>query len=161
DIDANGILSVTAKDEATGKDQRVTITSSSGLNEKEIEQMVQDAEKYAAEDNARREAVENRNKADSLCHSVEKSIGELKDKVSADKLSDVENKVKTLREAIDRQDDAQIKERMEALEAAMRELATAAYAQAGGQPGAPAGGGREAAASSDDDVIDAEFEESN
>ena len=160
DIDANGILSVTAKDEATGKDQRITITSSSGLSEEEITGMVNDAEKYAAEDQERRDAVERRNKADHLCHSVEKSLTEMKDKLDAAKISDIESKVKLLREAIDEQDDQQIKTRMETLEGAMRELATAAYAQASSQSeggSEPEDGG----SSGDDDVIDAEFEESN
>ncbi|MBX3247299.1 MAG: molecular chaperone DnaK [Myxococcales bacterium] len=158
DIDANGILSVTAKDEATGKDQRITITSNSGLSEDEISKMVNEAEQHADEDRKRRDQIETRNRADSLAHSVEKSLGELKGKISEDKVTTIEAKLKDLREAIDRDDHEQITERMSALEAAMREVATEAYAAAGGggAPGAAPGGGKPG-----DDVIDAEFEDAN
>jgi len=159
EIDANGILSVTAKDEATGKDQRVTITSSSGLTDEDISRMVEESEKYAEEDKARRDAIETRNKADSLAHSVEKTLGELKEKLPPEQVEQIEEKVKLLRGAIDEQDDEGIKEHMQNLEAAMRELASVAYSQAdaAGAGEAPSGGSDD----DDDDVIDAEFEESN
>ena len=173
DIDANGILSVTAKDEATGKDQRVTITSGSGLEEKEIERMVDEAAAHEEEDKKRREAVEARNRADQLAYSAEKSLAEVKDKLPADKVSDVEGKIKSLRDAIEAQDDAAIKTRTTALEEAMKAIAAIAYqaasgasgaGQAGAQPGGAAGkgaGGKGCGAGKDDDVIDAEFEDSN
>ncbi|MFW6049783.1 MAG: molecular chaperone DnaK [Myxococcota bacterium] len=166
DIDANGILSVTAKDEATGKDQKITITANSGLNEDEIERMVQEASEHEEEDKKRREQVETRNRADQLCYSVEKSLGELKDKLPAEKVSDVESKVKALREAIDQDDFDAIQSRMQEVEKAMQDVAAQAYQAASGDGnGAPGGGGGEAGGGQEkkggDDVIDAEFEESN
>ncbi|MEM7604883.1 MAG: molecular chaperone DnaK [Myxococcota bacterium] len=161
DIDANGILSVTAKDEATGKDQKITITSSSGLSEDEIDQMVKDAEANAEADKKRREAVENRNKAESLANGVEKQLAELKDKAPEGALEGVETKVKELREAIDEQNDELIKARIEALEKSMEELSKAAYAAAGaGGAGGASAGTTSNEGSDDDEVIDAEFEES-
>jgi molecular chaperone DnaK len=167
DIDANGILSVAAKDEATGKDQRITITANSGLNDADIDRMVKDAQAHEEEDKKRREAVETRNRADQLCYGVEKALGEVKDKLDPAKVTDVEAKVKSLREAVEQQDDESIKTRMEALEASMKEIAELAYSAAGAGNGAPgagagqAGGGAASGKKPEDDVIDAEFEESN
>ena len=164
DIDANGILSVTAKDEATGKDQKVTITSNSGLSDDEIDNMVQDAAAHEEDDRKRREQVEARNKADQLAYGVEKALEEVKDKLPADKVADVEGRVKSLRDAIEANDTAAMASHSEALEAAMKEIAEAAYSAAAtatdGAPGeaAPAGASEEAG-KGDDDVIDAEFEE--
>src|SRR5690606_16451056 len=90
DIDANGILSVTAKDQATGKDQKITITSNSGLSDAEIQKMVEDAKVHESEDQKRREQIDARNKADQLCYSVERALADLKDKVPADKVADIE-----------------------------------------------------------------------
>ena len=164
DIDANGILSVTAKDEATGKDQKVTITSNSGLSDEEIDGMVQDAASHEEEDRKRREQVEARNKADQLAYGVEKALGEVKDKLPAETVADVEGKVKSLREAIEANDAAAMASQTEALEAAMKEIAELAYSAAAAAPegaaGAAAeGAGAEEASKGDDDVIDAEFEE--
>jgi len=164
DIDANGILSVTAKDEATGKDQKVTITSNSGLSEEEIQKMVQDAASHEEEDRKRREQVEARNKADQLAYGVEKALAEVKDKLPADKVAEVEGKVKSLREAIEANDAAAMATHTETLEAAMKEIAEVAYsAAASATSGAPDGqaSGPEAnpQGKGDDDVIDAEFEE--
>ncbi|MEZ4254869.1 MAG: molecular chaperone DnaK [Polyangiales bacterium] len=161
DLDANGILSVTAKDEATGKDQKITITANSGLSETEISKMVDDAKAHEEEDKKRREAVELRNRADQLCHAVEKSLGEVKDKLPADKVADVEAKVKSLREAIDKNDQEAIQSHLEEVEKVMQEVAAKAYESAGGAPGAAAGGAADAGAKKDDEgVIDAEFEDS-
>ena len=164
DIDANGILSVTAKDEATGKDQKVTITSNSGLSDDEIDNMVQDAAAHEEDDRKRREQVEVRNKADQLAYGVEKALEEVKDKLPADKVADVEGRVKSLRDAIEANDTAAMASHSEALEAAMKEIAEAAYSAAAtatdGAPGeAAAAGASEEAGKGDDDVIDAEFEE--
>ncbi len=163
DIDANGILSVTAKDEATGKDQKVTITSNSGLSENEIEKMVQDAAAHEEEDKKRREQVEARNKADQLAYGVEKALEEVKDKLPAEKVADIEGKVKSLREAIEANDSAAIASRSEELEAAMKEIAEVAYsaaaAETNGAPGETAGTASNEGGKGDDDVIDAEFEE--
>ncbi len=167
DIDANGILAVTAKDEATGKDQRITITAGSGLSQDEIQKMVKEGAEHEAEDKKRREQVETRNKADQLCYGVEKALGEAKDKLPADKVAAIEGQVKTLRSAIEKEDHDAIHSGMEALEKAMADLAQLAYGAAGG-PGAPGGGAGGAGPSAggggkkkDGDVIDAEFEESN
>ena len=159
DIDANGILSVTATDQATGKDQKITITSNSGLSEDEIDKMVEESEKHAEEDNKRREVIERRNKAESLAHSVEKNLEDVKDKLPAEKVTEVEAKVKALREAVDKQDDEAIQKEMTALESTMREVAEAAYGAAGAPGDMPGAGDVGGATPPDDDVIDAEFEE--
>ena len=161
DIDANGILSVTAKDEATGKDQKITISASSGLSKEEVERMVQDAAAHEDEDKKRREEIESRNKADQLCYATEKALAEAKDKLPADKVADIESRLKSLREAIERQDADAIRTGAESLEKTMHELAASAYAAAGGAPegapGAQAGGDKKKKGPSD--VIDAEFED--
>ncbi len=164
DIDANGILSVTAKDEATGKDQKVTITSNSGLSDAEIDKMVEDAAAHEEDDRKRREQVETRNKADQLAYGVEKALAEVKDKLPADKVSEVEGKVKSLRDAIEANDTAAMTTLSTALEAAMKEIAEVAYSTAAGAAegapgGAASGSGSDDAGKGDDDVIDAEFEE--
>jgi molecular chaperone DnaK len=167
DIDANGILSVAAKDEATGKDQRITITAGSGLSKDEVDKMVKEGAEHEAEDKKRRDQVETRNKADQLCYGVEKALAEGKDKLPADKVATIEGQVKSLRTAIEKEDHDAIQSGMEALEKAMADLAQAAYGGAGG-PGAPGGdggapgaGGGKKKDGKDGDVIDAEFEESN
>ena len=154
DIDANGILSVTAKDEATGKDQKVTITSNSGLSDTEIDKMVEDAAANEEDDKKRREAVEARNQADQLAYGVEKALVDVKDKLPAEKVAEVEGKVKSLREAIEADDHDAIKSGTESLEAAMKEIAEVAYSAAGAADAAGAEG-------EVGDVIDAEFEESD
>ncbi len=163
DIDANGILSVTARDEATGKDQKITITAGSGLSKDDIDRMVKEGSEHEAEDQKRREQIETRNKADQLCYGVEKALADAKDKLPADKVADIEGKVKSLRSAIDKEDHEAIKRGSEDLEKAMGELAQAAYGAAGG-PGGPEGGAGPSAGGGkkpDGDVIDAEFEETN
>jgi molecular chaperone DnaK len=163
DIDANGILSVHAKDEATGKDQRITITAGSGLSEAEIQKMVEEGKNNEAADKERREQVETRNRADQLAWSVEKALGDAKDKLPPEKVTDIEAQLKTLRSAIERDDHAAIKTGMETLEKSMHELAQVAYQAAGAQGAAPgaAAGGEPAAGGKkkDDGVIDAEFED--
>jgi len=167
DIDANGILSVTGRDEATSKDQKITITANSGLNEAEIQKMVDEAKVNEEADKVRREQVEARNRADQLCWSVEKSLADAKDKLPADKVADIEGKVKTLRTALDKEDQAAIAAGAESLEKAMHEIAQVAYSAAAGAgagaPGAagPAAGGPAKKEKKDDGVIDAEFEDSN
>jgi len=173
DIDANGILSVTAKDEATSRDQKITITANSGLEKNEIDHMVDDAKKYEEEDKRRREEVETRNRADQLCYSVEKTLDEAKDKLPAEKVAAAKEKIATLRSAIDKQDANAIKQGTQDLEKVMHEMAAVAYQASGAQqppprggagsaaPGGEASGGKSGAkAGKSDDVIDAEFEES-
>jgi molecular chaperone DnaK len=167
DIDANGILSVTARDEATGKDQKITITANSGLNDKEIEKMVEEGKQHEAEDKERREQIETRNRADQLCYQVEKALEDAKDKLPADKVAEARTTIAQLRGAIDKQEHEAIKRDMQKLEKLMGEIAQKAYETAGeGPPGAagPSGNGGQAASGGggkkkQDDVIDAEFEE--
>ena len=165
DIDANGILNVTAQDEATGKDQKITITASSGLSEDEIDKMVEEASAHEEEDKKRREAVELRNKADQLCYSIEKALVDAKDKLPADKVANIERQVATLRESIEKDDTDAIRTQTTDLEAAMGEIAQQAYGASappgGAPPGAEPPSGGAPPSGGDDDVIDAEFEETN
>lgn len=167
DIDANGILSVMAKDEATGKDQKITITANSGLEKGEIDKMVDDAKKYEEEDKHRREEVETRNRADQLCYAVEKTLDEAKDKLPQDKMVAAKEKISALRSAIDKQDNEKIKQGTQELEKIMHEMAAVAY-QASGAQQPPAGGAAPGGQPDEkpggksgkaDEVIDAEFEE--
>jgi len=157
DIDANGILHVSAKDKATGKEQSIRITASSGLSEDEIQRMVQDAEAHRDEDRKQRELVEARNQADGLIHATEKSIKDLGDKVEAAEKKAAEDAIAALKEAMKGDDKATIEAKVEALAKASAAIAQKAYAQgAEAQPGAAAGA---SGADKADDVVDAEFEE--
>ena len=168
DIDANGILNVTAKDKGTGKEQSISITGASTLPKDEVERMVNEAENNASTDKERREKIDRKNQADSLAYQAEKQINELGDKVpSADKTK-VEGLIKDLREAVQKEDDEQIKTLTTELQQALYSISTNLYQQAGGggadgggptPPGA-GGGGPTPGSSSGDDVIDAEFSES-
>jgi molecular chaperone DnaK len=166
DIDANGILSVAAKDTATGKDQRITITANSGLQEGEIERMVKEAQEHEEEDKRRREEVDRRNKLDSLCYQVEKQISENREKLAGVvDVASVEALVKEGREAVEKQDDAKVTSVHERLEKEAHAIATKLYEQAPpppGQDGPPppgAAGGDGPSSKKKGDVIDAEFEE--
>jgi molecular chaperone DnaK len=162
DIDANGIVHVSAKDLGTGKEQKITITASSGLNKEDIDKMVREAESHAEEDKRKREEIEVRNQADTLTYNTEKVLNENKEKLSAEDVKAVEDAIKETREAIDSNNTALIKEKMEALNKASHKLAEIMYqkASAGSQtPPPPPGGG--AKAGGQEDVVDAEFEESN
>jgi len=156
-----------AKDEATGKDTRITITAGSGLSEQEIQAMVEAGKANEDADKARREEIETRNRADQLAWTVEKTLSESKDKLPADKVSQIENNVKNLRAALEKDDAAAIKSGMEVLEKSMHELAQVAYsgAGAGAAPGCAAAPGAAAPGAKkdkkDDGVIDAEFEDGN
>jgi molecular chaperone DnaK len=165
DIDADGILHVSAKDKATGREQKITITASSGLNKDEVERMVKEAEKHAAEDQKRKEAVEERNQADTLAFQAEKTLKELGDKVPADIRSDVESKVASLREALKGNDTAEIHRRGEQLSEALQKIGAAMYQQPGGeQPGGgpqqgPQGGPQGGKRGEDDSTVEGEFRE--
>jgi molecular chaperone DnaK len=168
DIDANGILHVSAKDKATGKEQKIVIKASSGLSEDEIKRMVGDAEAHAEEDKKFRELVEVRNRADALVHSVEKSLKDLGDKVSAEDRAKAESALSDLRSVQKGDDKAAIEKKTEALTAAAASIAQQAYAASGagaaGDAGATAGAsdaGAAAGAAGKDNVVDAEFEEVN
>jgi molecular chaperone DnaK len=167
DIDANGILNVSAKDKASGKEQKIIIKASSGLNEEEIKRMVRDAEAHAEEDKRFRELVDTRNKADGMIHTVEKTVKDLGDKVDAGERGKVESAISDLRTALKGDDKNVIEKKTEALAQASASIAQQAYAAnpAGGPegaagPGATAGGaGASGSQAGRDDVVDAEFEE--
>ncbi len=164
DIDANGIMHVTAKDKATGKEQKIAIKASSGLSEEEIKRMVSDAEAHAEEDKKFREVVESRNRADQLVHAVEKSLKDLGDKVDAAERAKVESALSDLRSVLKGDDKAAIDKKAEALMQASGNIAQqAAAAQAGGgaEAGGPGASGGSASSSgkAGDDAVDAEFEE--
>ena len=165
DIDANGILNVTAKDMATGKDQKITITSSSGLSKEEVDRMAKDAESHSAEDKTRREEIEARNQLDSMVYSVEKMLREHGDKISGSERGDVENAVADAKKALEGGDKAAMDTAREKLTQASHKLAEQMYkaTQAQGAPGAgasagagPAPGG-DGQAKKDEGVIDAEY----
>ena len=162
DIDANGILNVSAKDKATGRENKIVIKSSSGLSDAEIAQMVTDAETHAEEDRKARELVDARNQGEAMIHGVRKSISELGDKIEASEKSDIETAVGELETALKGDDVAAIGEKTQALTAVSHKLAEQMYAQAnaeGDDAQADGDGGADAAAKGDDDVVDAEFEE--
>jgi molecular chaperone DnaK len=162
DIDANGILNVSAKDKNTGKEQKIVIKASSGLNEDEIKRMVRDAEAHAEEDKRFRELVDVRNKADGLIHTVEKTLQGLGDKVEGAERARVESAVSDLRTALKGEDKGQIEKKAEALAQASSGIAQrAAQAEAGPQAGAGPSPGAAGAGPGPggDNVVDAEFEE--
>ncbi len=165
DIDANGILHVGAKDLGTGKEQKITITASSGLSKEEVEQMRKDAEAHAAEDEAKRAGVETRNRADSMSYEAEKFLKEHGDKAEPEKKAKVESCITELKDAVKANDNDRMKKGVEELTAAMQAVSADMYAkakQSGPQPGAseagsppPSGAGEEKKA--EGDVIDADF----
>ena len=161
DIDANGILNVSAKDKATGKEQRIVIKASSGLSEDEIKRMVSDAEAHAEEDKKFRELVETRNKADGLVHSVEQTLKDLGEKVATEERVKVENALNDLKAVLKDDDKDKIEKKREALMQASSAIAQQAYAQQSGEAGegAAAAGGAEGSGKDRGDVLDAEFEE--
>ena len=142
DIDSNGIVNVSAKDLGTGKEQKITITSSSNLSKEDIDKAVKEAEKFAAEDKKNREAVDARNEAESLVYQTEKSLGELGDKISADEKANIESAVNKLKETLKGTDTEAIKADTEAVQKAFYAVAEKLYAQAApqGAPGADMGG---------------------
>ena len=162
DIDANGILHVSAKDKGTGKENKITIKANSGLSEDEVQRMVRDAEVNAAEDHKKRELVDARNQAEAAAHSVRKSLAEHGDKIDASEKTAIETALKDVDEAIKGEDKAAIEAKTEALMATSQKLGEKMYAQeqaaaapgAGGAAAASAG-----AAAGDDTVVDAEFKE--
>jgi molecular chaperone DnaK len=169
DIDANGILSVHAKDMATGKDQKITVTANSGVSEADIQRMVNEAKEHEAEDKERREQIERRNKLDNLCYQLEKTIADNKDKVGD--VSSIEALLKEGRQAVEKQDDDAVKSVTERLEKEAHRIASVMYQGAGGPgagPGGPGAPGADGGApptgdaggkKKDGGVIDAEFEE--
>ena len=166
DIDANGIVNVSAKDMGTGKEQSIKITASSGLSEQDIQRLVREAEAHASDDKKKQEIIEARNHADSLIYGTEKSLADLGDKADAAVKSDIEGKIASLRKLMEGADAAAIKNATEALAKASHKLAEQLYQQqaqqnagaAGGQPGPDAGAGA-SSAGGNDDVVDADYTE--
>ena len=167
DIDANGILNVTAKDMATGKDQKITITSSSGLSKEEVERMAKEADAHSAEDKAQREAIDAKNQLDSMVYSVEKMLREQGDKISGSERGDVENAIADAKKALESGDKAAMDKARETLTQASHKLAEQMYkaaqpqrragSRSGSRPGAGAEPRRNGHAKKDEGVIDAEY----
>jgi molecular chaperone DnaK len=169
DIDANGIVNVSAKDLGTGKEQSIKITASSGLNKDEINKLIRDAELHAEEDKKKKELVEARNAADTLIYSTEKSMKDLGDKVDGATRSQVEASITPLKKAMEGDDMEQIKRLTDQLMQASHKIAEAMYQKASqsgdpsdgsaGGAGGPGSEGHSSTKSADDDVVDADFEE--
>ncbi|MBW2296072.1 MAG: molecular chaperone DnaK [Deltaproteobacteria bacterium] len=166
DIDANGIVNVSAKDQATGKEQSIQITASSGLSQAEIDNLVKDAELHADDDKKKRELVDARNSADALIYSTEKSLKEMGDKVDAEIKTNIESAIEPLKKAVEGEDTEELKRLSEALTQASHKLAEAMYQQASQEQGQPEGGSAGAddgsaagAGTPEEDVVDADFEE--
>ena len=165
DIDANGILNVSAKDRATGKTQNITITSSSGLNKDEVEKMVKEAQAHSEEDKKRREMVDLRNQADSLAYNLEKLLSDNKDKIDAGQAKDIEEAVAETRKAMEGEDADALKKAVERVTALSHRVAESLYKASGSQPGegggssGPSGSGGPSAPAGGkpDDVVDAEY----
>jgi len=167
DIDANGIVNVSAKDLGTGKEQKITITASSGLAEEEINKMVKDAEAHATEDKKRREEIDIKNQADTLIYSTEKTLNENRDKLGEEDIKTLENALKEAKEAHSSGNIEKIKETMENLKNASHKLAETMYQKAQSQQQqAPPGGQQkqedpQTKPGGDDNVVDAEFEDTD
>jgi molecular chaperone DnaK len=157
DIDANGILHVTAKDKATGKEQKVTITASTNLNKNDIDRMVQEARQHEGEDKKRRELIEAKNNADGLVYQTEKALRDLGDKVSGSDVQDIQRKVDELKSAAQSEDTNRIKKATEEVQQAFHALSQQLYAQGQPQPETP--GGPSAPPSNDGDVVEGEVRE--
>ncbi|WP_461188141.1 molecular chaperone DnaK [Arthrobacter sp. Z4-13] len=162
DIDANGIVHVSAKDKGTGKEQSMTITGGSSLSKEDIDRMVKDAEEHAAEDKARREATDTRNTAEQLAYSVDKLIADNADKLPEEVKTEVQADVDDLKKALEGTDDAAVKAAFEKLQASQGKLGEAIYSQAGSPNGATGAAGAEGGApagdkAADEDIVDAEI----
>jgi molecular chaperone DnaK len=156
DIDANGILNVTAKDKATGKEQKVTITASTNLNKNDIDRMVQEARQHEGEDKQRRELIDARNTADSLIYQTEKALRDLGEKVSSADAQDIESKVTELKHAAEGEDVKRIQEASEKVQQAFHALSQQLYAREQPQPETPGG---PSMGPQDGDVIEGEVSE--
>jgi molecular chaperone DnaK len=155
DIDANGILSVRAQDKGTGKEQRITITASSGLSKEEVEKMRREAEMHAAEDAKRKEEAETRNMADSLVYTAEKTLREHGDKIPSDLRQQVEGKIAAVRSALQGKDINYIRTTVNELSQVMQNVGAAVYQQTGAPPGGSPGG----SSGGDEGTVEGEFRE--
>ena len=162
DIDANGILSVKAHDKGTGREQKITITASSGLNKDEVERMKRDAESHAAEDTRRKEEIEARNMADTLVYTAEKTLREQGGKIPSELIGEVESKIAAVKSALQGSDAQQLKRTAQELSDVMQKVGAAVYQQAGGGPGAgapPPPPGGEGPGKKDEGTVEGEFRE--
>jgi len=167
DIDANGILNVTAKDRATNNEQKITITSSSGLSKDEVDKMAKDAESHSADDRKQRDQIEARNRADAMVYNVEKTLKEHRSKISDSEAKDIESAIEATKKAMGENDADKLNAATDKLTQASHKLAEAMYKAssqpgAGGASGAPGGDGAQGASQGSqqkpkDDVVDAEF----
>ena len=160
DIDANGIINVSAKDKGTGKEQQITITSSNKLSDEEIEQKVKEAEAHAEEDKKRQEEIEIRNTADSLVYTADKTLEELKDQLGEDKQTLIKDQQQELKDAIEKDDIDLIKEKSDALDKTIQEIGAEIYQQAAQaqQQAQQQADQSDSTQSDNDDTIDADFE---
>jgi len=156
DIDANGILHVTARDKATGREQKITITASSGLSQDEVDRMVREAEQHAQEDRQRREEIEMRNRADSLAYQAERTLQDLGDKVSANLRSEVEDRIKAVRDALAGSDLTRVRSAADDLERTMQRIGQEVYSQAGAPTGS---GASEAPPRGEPGTVEGEYRE--
>jgi molecular chaperone DnaK len=163
DIDANGILHVTAQDKATGKEQRMQIVTSSGLSDSEIEQMVKDAERHQEEDARRRSHIEARNQADTLVFAAEKTLREQGEQISSELKLEVEGKIEAVKKALEQDDTDTIKNATTDLGQTIQKIGTEMYgaAAAGAAPSGQAPGSEGDQGSRDEDVVEGEFSEAN
>ena len=156
DLDANGILNVSAKDKGTGKEQKITITASSGLSQEDVEKLVQEAEANADDDRKKKESVETRNLADNLIYTTEKTLAENSDKVPEVLKTQIESKVATLKEALESDDDESIKSSLDDLQQTLQELGNAVYSQESENPNNET---EEGTKSDDDETVEGEYRE--
>ena len=161
DIDANGIVNVSAKDLGTGKEQKITITASTKMSEADIQKKVKEAEQFAEEDRRKKEEIEIRNNADTLVYQTEKTLKDLEGKISAEEKAQAQAAADALKKAIESNDTAQMKQKTEELTKVFNDLAQKLYAQTGHQPGQEGGADFNQGKAPDDDVVDADFEEVN
>jgi molecular chaperone DnaK len=159
DIDANGILHVTARDKATGREQKVTITASSGLSKDEVEHMVREAEQHAQEDRQRREEIEMRNRADSLAYQAERTLRDMGDRVSTSLRSDVEDRIRAVRDALTGSDITRIRSAADDLERTMQRIGQEVYSQPGGEPAGYGAGRSESTPPNEPGTVEGEFHE--
>ncbi|MGH2981482.1 MAG: Hsp70 family protein, partial [Solirubrobacterales bacterium] len=156
DIDANGILNVSAKDLGTGKEQKIEIKGGSGLDENEVEQMIKDAEAHADEDRSQRELAEARNVAENAAYQAEKQLSELGDQVDESSKSEIEAAIKEVREGLDSDDAEQLKAKTDALQAAFHKVSEQVYQQASTEQAASGDGASGNGAGAEEEVVDAE-----
>lgn len=159
DIDANGILNVSARDKGTGKEQKITITASSGLSKEEVEKMKREAEQHAAEDVKRKEEIEVRNSADSLAYTAEKTLRDYKDKIPADVNQEIESKIASVKSALQGQDINSIRNAVQELSQAMQKVGASVYQEPGQPPPSGEGPGGEEPGGGEEGTVEGEFRE--